>query len=170
MAEANSPQLNEYFLRPGYIYVPRVPTLISAVLGSCVAVCLWDKKQEYGGMNLFLYPQTRDPEKATSQYGNVATKTLIRLFLEEGSRKKNLEAQIFGGAHPESTGEKAEVSRRNIAVARHVLGKNGIRIISEDVGGTRGRKLVYNTLTNEVVSIRVDRLRENDWYPYGERT
>ena len=147
-----------------------MPTLISAVVGSCVAVCLWDRKREYGGMSLFLYPQTRDSGQATTRFGNVATRTLIRLFLEEGSLKKFLEAQVFGGAHPnDGTSEAMQIGRQNILIARQILMKSGIPITSEDVGGVRGRKLVYNTLTNEVVSLRVERLRESDWYPYKGR-
>lgn len=171
MKEAESSRFEEYFLKPGYIYIPRVPTLISAVIGSCVAVCLWDRKQEYGGMSLFLYPYTYDSSQATARFGNVAIKTLMRLFLEEGSKKTSLEAQIFGGAHPyNGTPDAVRVSEQNIAVARQVLSKNGVSITSEDVGGNKGRKVVYNTLTNEVVSLRVERLRESDWHPYTERT
>jgi chemotaxis protein CheD len=144
-----------------------MPTLISTVLGSCVAVALWDKKREYGGMNHFLFPLTRNPGEATARYGNVAVTALVRLFLEEGSERKNLEGQIFGGAHPaESPGEVMEICRRNVDVSRRILMKNKIPIVSEDVGGTRGRKVVYNTLTNDVAVFRVERLRESDWYPY----
>jgi chemotaxis protein CheD len=160
--------LNQYFLKPGYIYVPTIPTVISTVLGSCVAVCLWDTKQECGGMNHFLYPFTRNPDKATAQYGNVATTTLIRLMLDEGSSKKALEAQIFGGACPDrGPSEAVEISRKNIAVAQRILCKNGIPIVSEDVGGNKGRKVIYNTLDNEVMSVKVGRLRESDWHPYN---
>lgn len=171
MTETNYPQLQEYFLNAGYIYVPGVPTLISAVLGSCVSVCLWDRNRECGGMNHFLYPVTRDPSKATPVYGNVSTKALVRFFLEEGSAIKHLEAQIFGGAFPSGGApEGARVSRENVDIARHILRQNNIPVVSEDTGGHKGRKLVYNNLTNEMLVIRVEALRQADWYPYqGKR-
>ncbi len=167
LEDTNTPQLQEYFLNSGYIYVPQAPTLISTVLGSCVSVCLWDRRLEYGGMNHFLYPSTRNPRQATARYGNVATGVLIRLFVEEGSRKEDLEAQIFGGAFALDGSPKVqEVSEQNVAVAKDILRKNGISVVSEDTGGVKGRKLVFNTLANEVAVIRVERLRESDWYPY----
>ena len=171
MVGTNFPEVQEYLLRPGYIYVPAKPTLISAVLGSCVAVSLWDRQLAYGGMNHFLYPSIEDPREATARYGNVATKTLIRLFLDGGSCLENLEAQILGGASPEAKGEAAlEIGQQNILVARQIIQKQGIPIVSQDVGGTKGRKLIYNSQANEMIVIRVDRLRRNDWYPYeGER-
>ena len=170
MAEDNYPQLQEYFLNPGYIYVPAVPTLISTVLGSSVAVCLWDKKRVCGGMNHFLFPTTRDPAQATALYGNVSTRALVRFFLEAGSRVNHLEAQIFGGADPPDNAlEAVKVGRENVAVARNTLMRSKVRIVSEDTGGSKGRKLVFNNLTNEVLVIRVDTLRQADWYPYEGR-
>jgi chemotaxis protein CheD len=167
LAGEKFPERADYFLRPGYIYVPGEPTLISTVLGSCVAVCLWDRERRYGGMNHFLYPFVRDPYRATAKFGNVATRALIRLLLQGGSRKEQLESQIFGGSHPENNGgEGVKVSNENIEIARRILTTSGIPIVSQDVGGTRGRKLVFNSSTNEVVVVRVDRLRDSDWYPY----
>jgi chemotaxis protein CheD len=167
----NFPDLLNYFIRPGYIYVPGRPTLISAVLGSCVVVSLWDKKLEYGGMNHFLYPRTNDSNQATAQYGNIATRTLLRLFLESGSRLENLEAQILGGANQGVKGQTTvDIAQQNIHVARQIMEKKGIPIVSQDVGGTKGRKVIYNSQTNELIIVRVERLRQNDWYPYeGER-
>jgi chemotaxis protein CheD len=163
--------LTKYYLRPGYIFVPGKPTLISVVLGSSVAVSLWDRRLEYGGMNHFLYPSVADPDKATAQYGNVATHTLIRLFLGSGSRVENLEAQILGGAiQGDSSGDEAAIPQQNIDVARSLVQDRGIRIASQDVGGNKGRKAIYNSQTNELIVMRVERLRESDWYPYrGER-
>lgn len=167
MPESNPTSFQEYLLRPGYIYISRLPTLISTVLGSCVAVALWDKKREYGGMNHFLYPLVRSPGQATAQFGNVAIKALVQLFLDEGSQRKHLEAQIFGGAHrTESSSEEVEICQQNVAIGRQILARNKIPIVSEDVGGTKGRKIVYNTFTNDVAVFRVEKLRESDWYPY----
>lgn len=167
MSESSPASFQEYFLRPGYIYISRMPTLISTVLGSCVAVALWDRKREYGGMNHFLYPLTRKPGEATAQYGNVAIKALVRLFIEDGSDKKDLEAQIFGGAHPaDSSEEIIEICLHNVEISRQVLMRNEVPIVSEDVGGTKGRKVIYNSLTNDVAVFRVEKLRMSDWYPY----
>lgn len=38
-----------YYLHPGYIYISRQQETIQTVLGSCVAVCLWDQSQKCGG-------------------------------------------------------------------------------------------------------------------------
>ena len=78
----------EYMLLPGQIYFSRQPSLISTVLGSCVAVCLWDPKKKIGGMSHYLYPVTKIKEEATARYGNVSLRCLMHLFLEQGVKKK----------------------------------------------------------------------------------
>jgi len=158
-------QIFEYFLLPGHIFLPREPALISTVLGSSVAVSVWDSRTEYGAMAHFLYPFTEKREEAKAIYGNVAVRYLLRHFFQSGARKEELKAQILGGA-TNDTAECAETARENIRIARSVLHRFGVKILSDDVGGSLGRKVVYNTLLNETVVYKVQRLRRGDWYPY----
>ncbi|PKN68175.1 MAG: hypothetical protein CVU57_00695 [Deltaproteobacteria bacterium HGW-Deltaproteobacteria-15] len=159
------PAAENYFLKPGYILVPEAPTIISTVLGSCVAVCLFDCARKIGGMNHFPLPSTANPKEATARYGNVATLTLIGMMLEGGSNIKDLEAQVFGGAFKRETCP-TNIGLENIKVARKILARKKIPIASEDVGGEKGRKIVYDTSSNEVAVIKVDKIRKGDWYPY----
>lgn len=167
---SNNPAKPEnYFLKRGYIFVPRRPTIISAVLGSCIAVCLFDTKHKIGGMNHFLYPQAPERRQATAQYGNAATLMLVRMMVENGSRRKHLQAQIFGGAHNPGVSSH-NIGRENIQAARNVLSRRRIQLVSEDVGGRIGRKIVFDTRSNEIAVLKVEKLRQSDWYPYeGER-
>lgn len=154
-----------YLIKPGFIFVTKTPTLISAVLGSCVAVTLFDRKRGFGGMNHFQYPKTAKPGQATARYGNVATYALVQAMLQYGSEPRHLEAQILGGAHhPEISPE--DIGAENITVAGRVLQKLRIHSVSHDVGGKQGRKIVFNTATNEMVVLKMERLRKGDWYPY----
>ncbi|MEA3417388.1 MAG: chemotaxis protein CheD [Thermodesulfobacteriota bacterium] len=159
-------RLYEYYLKPGYIFLNTEPSIISTVVASCVAVSLWDCRKKYGGMAHYLYPFTDSGDKTTARYGNVSISYLIRMFLKEGTNKKNIKAQIFGGASLQQSTESREVAKENVRIARSVLKGFKIRIISEDVGGAIGRKLVYNTSTNEVIVYKAKKLRRSDWYPY----
>ncbi|MBF0302523.1 MAG: chemotaxis protein CheD [Desulfamplus sp.] len=156
----------DYLLKPGYIYMSdNQPISISTVVGSSVAVCLFDRKQKIGGMNHFQFPETNEREKATAIYGNVATLTLIKMMLSNGSKNSHIEAQIFGGAYnPEVS--NMNVGINNIRTARKILSSKKIKIISEDVGGEMGRKIIFNTATFEIAVLKVKTLRRSDWYPY----
>lgn len=154
-----------YLLEPGYIYLAHKPTAVSTVLGSSVAVYLFDAKRQIGGANHFQFPQTRDQKKSTPRYGNVATLKLIQMFLSTGSKLKHLKAQLFGGAYNRELSTR-NIGDENVKVARKILNKRRIPIVSEDVGGRIGRKIVFKTDTNETMVIKVENVRKGDWFPY----
>lgn len=156
---ANRP---DYFLQPGYIYFSKTPAIVRTVLGSCVAVTLWDKVQQYGGMNHFLHPWTKDPSEATPQFGNVATAALLQIMEDAGCRREDIVAQITGGATPDGA-SASDVGQGNVQVAREILSRKGIPVLSEDIGGTMGRKIVFDTYTGQLVVLKVHRIRETDW-------
>jgi len=163
--ENSTPTVQNYFLEPGYLYLPSAPTIISTVLGSSVGVSIYDKKRNVGAMNHFLYPSTNDRAKATGMYGNIATMAIVKMLVDRGSDIRHLEAQVIGGAFDSKVCEK-NIGLENTGVARSILLKKGVKVISEDTGGKIGRKIMFNTLTGEIVVIKVERLRTGDWYPY----
>ena len=153
---------NFYYLQPGYIYCSPTRATVHTVVGSCVSVCIWDRRLMYGAMNHFLYPTTRDPQKATPVYGNVATAGLVRMMLEGGSQVEDLAAQILGGACPDNSISQP-MGLENVRVARQVLERKDIAISSEDTGGVMGRKVAFDTGTGHVMVLKVHRIREDDW-------
>jgi chemotaxis protein CheD len=154
----------DYLLAPGHMYVAVSPTLIRLVLGSCVAVSLWERNLRIGAMNHFIYPFTKDPARATAKYGNVAVPAMISMMIEYGAAPSDLEAQIFGGATPEEA-QHIGIGQKNTRIARLMLEKRGINVISEDVGGFQGRKIVFDTYSGKVAIIKVPKIRMNDWFP-----
>lgn len=156
---------DQYLLNPGFIYVPDQPVHISTVLGSGVSVCIYDRKNSCGGMTHFRYAFTRDPASATALYGNVATATLVSMIQASGVTVRHLAAQIIGGGYNPDISD-TDMGRKNIQVARRILARYGIVVVSEDVGGRQGRKVVFDTASNEILIYKVDRLRVGDWYPY----
>jgi hypothetical protein len=87
------------------------------------------------------------------------------MMTHEGSKLKHLEAQIFGGAY-NPTISPDDIGRKNMIISRKILAKQRIPVVSEDVGGRKERKIVFNTQTNEIVVLKVGHLRRADWYPY----
>ena len=153
-------------LKPGFIYVSSRPAIVSTVLGSCVSVCIYDSVRNTGGMNHFQNPKTTTPENSTARFGNISTMALVNIMIKGGSKTENLEAQIIGGSfNPEFS--KKDIGKKNIKEAKKVLKKKKVKIVSEDIGGTKGRKVIFNTMSNEVAVVKVDGLRESDWYPYN---
>jgi chemotaxis protein CheD len=170
MALNTAVEVYRYHLTPGNLFTCGDQAMISAVLGTCVAVCLHDRRLKIGGMNHFQYPKSGLFGSPSNEYGDVAITALINKLCRMGSRKEDLEAQIFGG------GELSGVSRwgggtgvKNVKIARKILKKNGINIVSEDVGGSKGRRLIFHTGTNEALVMKTHRIRRGDYYPFRQR-
>ncbi|MDR3013623.1 MAG: chemotaxis protein CheD [Chitinispirillales bacterium] len=151
----------QHYLERGCIYVSSGAGAVQTVLGSCVSVCIWDADLRCGGMNHFVYPQITQKDKATPVYGNVALIAMIKLMLEEGCSVESMSAHIIGGGHPD--GALDSNGGRNVEIARKVLGERGIRILSEDVGGSVGRKVVFDLATGHVAVLKVHKVRDEDW-------
>lgn len=157
-----------YYLKPGYLFLGLKPHVIRTVLGSCVAVCLWDSNLGIGAMNHYIYPRMSNKGESTVKYGNVAVATLIKMMEEAGSRPDDLDAQIFGGGYPDEI-KGSNVGEENVRVARKILAQRGINVVSEDVGGTMGRKIIFDTDTGEAVVFKVQKIRASDWFsPEGK--
>jgi chemotaxis protein CheD len=88
----------KYFLYPSTVFADRTPHHIQTVLGSCVAVCLYDTHNHFGGMNHFMVSLWKGNGLASPKYGNIAMETLLEKMTTLGCSKRHLIAKVFGGA------------------------------------------------------------------------
>jgi chemotaxis protein CheD len=156
----------EIYIRPGYICLPKKPTKLFAVVGAGVAITIFDTRLRFGGMNHYIRPIRENPSKSTPVYACPAIIGLIEMFLKHGSKIADLEAHVYGGASNPSAEDYIEgVSEKNIKVGLEILEHKKINITGKDIGGDRGRKVVFNTSTGESIVAKVDKIRSKDWYP-----
>jgi chemotaxis receptor (MCP) glutamine deamidase CheD/ActR/RegA family two-component response regulator len=151
------------FLLPGEYHVSRAPCQIATLLGSCVSVCVYHKVKSYAAMNHYLLSTAQGSDKEKGRYGDSSTETIIWLLRKLDETPNMLEAKIYGGARVVShLGAQSDIGDRNILMARQVLKDNGIPLKEEDVGGTRGRRIYFDTLTKEVTVKVVQKSEEAD--------
>jgi chemotaxis protein CheD len=133
------------------------PRTLMTILGSCVSVCLWDRSGGGGGMNHFLLPTSPANVPRTARYGDVAVPMLVARLLAFGARREDLRAKVFGGAHVLATRSPrgGTLGDENGRVALSILAAEGIRVIADDLGGARGRKLAFNTTDGAVILWRL---------------
>jgi chemotaxis protein CheD len=148
MMENNLPV---HFLYPAELFVSKTPHQINTILGSCVAVCLFDPVLKIGGINHYMLPYWNGQGLASPKYGNIAIEKLLDKLISLGSNKNNLKAKIFGGGEViETQVVQFHIGARNIEVAKLLLEEKKIPIISSSVGGKLGRKIEFITSTGEV--------------------
>ena len=140
----DSPEITlKHFLFPGTIFADPRSHQISTILGSCVAVCLWDSVMRMGGINHYMLPLWNGEGLATPKYGNIAMEKLLAKMLAMGCKREQLIAKVFGGANLMGTGNEVYlIGDRNISLACEMLEEYGIPIVASDVGGRIGRKII----------------------------
>lgn len=150
----------------GEYYISTTGEVISTVLGSCISVCMYDPIKGIGGMNHFMLPEssgasekyytqnklnTEQLTENSMRYGITAMEILIGELQKKGAHRVNLRAKIFGGGNViTKTTTGPSVGDKNIGFARAYLKTEGIKIESENVGNTYGRKIFFLTGKNSV--------------------
>jgi chemotaxis protein CheD len=138
------------YLHPGQVFAASEPTAVTTILGSCVAIVLWDSALGVGGLNHYLLPLWARPSDDTLRFGNVAFERLLDELAARGIAAKRLHAKVFGGACLLAGAEKEQsLGAKNVEVARSLLAAAHIPLVAEDVGGRRGRKLIVHTDTGD---------------------
>ena len=144
--------MTRHFLYPSTMFASAQPAEVTTILGSCVAVCLWDRYLGIGGINHYMLPTWNGMELASPKYGNIAIERLTERMLQLGCKKNNLVAKVFGGGEVISVSSSSmHIGERNIMVAEEMLMDQNIPIIGRSTGGKNGRKIIFNTHTGEVL-------------------
>ncbi len=139
--------------------------LVSEGLGSCVAVILYDAARRIGGMAHVMIPSLgasvgnshgigEGPEGGFSfRRADTAVRTLVDQMRRMGCAPPNIAAKIAGGARmfPVYAGFTAGIGDENVRSAKEALVLSGIRLAGWDVGGTRGRSVIFYLDTGRVV-------------------
>jgi chemotaxis protein CheD len=137
----------------GEYHASKVPTIIYTLLGSCVAVCLYDRKKRIGGMNHILLPGNASMDKYNdcARYGINAMELLIAKMVKLGGEKRHFASKVFGGANllPSIPYERC-VGKKNVFFVLNFLTKASIPVLSQDVGGNDSRKIFFHTDTGDV--------------------
>ncbi len=141
--EPSDTRTSRHFLYPGQVFVSRDPITISTILGSCAAICLWDRNKHAGGMNHYLLPDGSGDGPNRLRYGNVANPELLQQVLALGCEVKNLQAKIFGGSSAFAVDLSQSLGSRNVELAESFLRASGIPVVERDVSGKHGRRLVF---------------------------
>ncbi len=169
--------LKERYIGPGEWYASSENIIISTVLGSCIAVVLFEPLRAGGGLNHFMLPGLHDrpglkpPEMATgttgqgsggfytgtARYGVNAMELLINDCLKLGLDRKRLRAKVFGGSKVlglpggARSSDSQGVGDQNIAFIKRFLADEHIPVEAWSVGGYLPRRIYYFSQTGKVL-------------------
>lgn len=142
------------FLLPGEIFVSEQPTVVTTILGSCVALTIFHPTSRMGGICHARLPscQANDCDNQCSHYASCSLESLLQRFAALGGAMADLEIKLFGGARliPCARENGTSVGEKNILAAENALKGHRLQLVARDTGGRQGRKIVFDSGTGKV--------------------
>lgn len=123
--------------------------LLTAGLGSCIGICLYDPVTRVGGMAHIMLPDSTQARGDINQakFADTAIPLLINTMQAQGAVKSRIVAKIAGGAQMFNFANGNEIMRvgeRNSNSVVTILKQEGIPVLVQDVGGNHGRTIEFD--------------------------
>ncbi|MCL2025953.1 MAG: chemotaxis protein CheD [Leptospirales bacterium] len=135
-------------------------TVLRTILGSCIAICLYDRNKKIGGMAHIMLPMANIPNAVPEKYADTALPLLVDMMKDAGSDIKRVRAKITGGAQmfdfPDdkllTSIKKNTIGKNNAIKVEQLLEEMGIELSAKDVGGNYARTINFDLSNGEVIS------------------
>jgi len=143
-----------FFLNPGHIVITRGKTPVMTILGSCISLVAFSQKHKIGCMFHALLPEHSEkiklidnapPVSPNADYVDYSFYYIREKLKSKGLDLHDMNIMLFGGGDVLVPlcyrGET--VGRKNIEKMKEILLKENLKIQGEDLGGRKGRKIIF---------------------------
>lgn len=148
------------YLKPGEIYFGTEPARVVTVLGSCISVVMYHRRSRLGAICHAVMPTISQPTKKRAsspdvfQYVDSSMEWMLEKFEKLGIKSQDIDVKIFGGSEIfyDSSKRKSPVSvgSKNVEAALKAIAEKELKLKAWNVGGNKGRKVIFYTDTGEV--------------------
>ena len=146
------------FVKVAECVVSGAPGVLSTQgIGSCVAVCLYEKIAKVGALAHVMLPKSYNLSDAgipdnIYRAMDTAIPAMMQEFSNRNIKPAQLCAKLAGGAHMFRVlgGNENDIGTRNVRKAEEMLDALGVSIEAEEVGGNVGRSLTFDLDTGIV--------------------
>ncbi len=141
--------INEIFVKIGEIATAKAPTILKTVLGSCVAIVLYDEINKIGGMIHIVLPKKRDErEYKEGWFADTGIPILIAKTKAKGANLNNIQGFVFGGNNAirceRSANEPLKIGENNILFVRNLLKEKNIKFEEHGTLQSYGTKVSFD--------------------------
>lgn len=145
----------------GDLNIVESPAKIMTIgLGSCIGIMLYDRKMKIAGLSHIMLPDSNQFREIANpmKFADLAIPILLSKMKERGCNKINIIAKIVGGASMFKFADaklSSDIGRRNSEMVKYILKeKEKIPIVSEEIGGSKGRTMIVDA-KDGTVTIKV---------------
>lgn len=153
------------FLKPGEIFISREPAIVSTILGSCVAITIFNERLKVGGICHALLPGSRSLQDADYyRYVDGSIAYMLKKLEAIGIQKHEMEIKLLGGADVLDIVDvkRPSVGQQNIEKALEIMNTEKLTLTLSDVGGKTGRNIRFYTHTGMVLLKRIKKMPEEE--------
>ena len=135
----------------GKIGVDCAPARFRSILGSCIGLALYDPTSKAGAFAHIVLPESFGRPGPPGKFADTAVVEMLRLMKQYGSTPGRIVAKMAGGANMFGRGGPIEIGEDNITAIKLALETAGIRIVSQETGGQKGRRVMFDCQNGEFV-------------------
>lgn len=130
--------------------------LLTAGLGSCIGICLYDKNVAKGGMAHIMLPSSSLAKEPINQakFADSAIILLIEELEKFGCSRSRLQAKYAGGSQMFKFSGESDIMKigfRNAQAVEENLQKHRIHVLATDTGGNYGRTITFDPKTGDLL-------------------
>ena len=117
-----------------------------------MAIFVYDSDSKIGGVLHALLPKAVPGTKTPTKYVDTGVPRLIEAVRSKGADKSRLRAKLVGGAQmfPNLNITVSDIGKANVLEAKQALKRLGIRVVSEETYGNRGRSATFDLETGRI--------------------
>ncbi|MBP3620340.1 MAG: chemotaxis protein CheD [Lachnospiraceae bacterium] len=129
-------------------------------LGSCIGAVLYDSNTRIAGLVHIMLPDSTKIKNNQNKmkFADSGIEALVSELEKKGINKKTLKAKIAGGAKmfnfSSDKTDLGSIGEKNIIAVKSKLKELGIKVVSEDVGLSYGRTIIFDPDTEELTVIK----------------
>lgn len=155
---------NEIDVRIGEMEVAKSPKILKTILGSCVALILYDKVKRVGGMAHIFLPNKKESNKhePDSKFANTAVPALLEEVIRLGAKKQNIMAFMVGGGNifkPIRKNNQPTVAEMNVKSTKQSVENANLPLIGFDVGRDQGCKVSFDLSTGDMIVVDLKQIK-----------
>ncbi|MCL2071219.1 MAG: chemotaxis protein CheD [Oscillospiraceae bacterium] len=129
--------------------------IVTYALGSCVGICLYDKRTKIAGLSHIMLPDSGNSGEANinrMKFADTAIPDMLKKMVALGAMQSGITAKIAGGATMFSASgcDRFNIGERNVVAVKAALQTLRIPIIGQDTGANYGRTLFLYPETGKV--------------------
>ncbi len=145
----------EIAVNMGCLEVAGSPTRLTAILGSCVGVAIFDPETRTGGLAHVMMPRNEQGNGQRAKFADTAVPALVEALVRKGVKPRGLIAKLAGGASVlcrDRSGPLFQIGRESVRILKGALEAAEIKLVWEDTGGRLGRKMLVDLSDFRVVA------------------